>query len=280
MMNRYNQLRNQLIANPIAIINLEKMYFEAIFHELTASASQIKQDFDKTMDIQSFWYRYAPRQRGHKPRGTSLPWSEVGEKVLDAYLHKIILNRFPKVRFIGLPYGHDVRFVSDEAFIHLDIKSTGPTDNADEVVASPNQVSGNGHFYDEIGVENTPVSVLGTSRNMRFQPELPPFYIIDNQLFITVTFYLKCVYKVIEAGNQPLDYLELICVPNGLLMFDTFCYAHNIKGLLTPGKDVLTAEHKRTRIKLNPLAEIASWRCQKIKWDDNGKVTLHHRKAV
>lgn len=280
MMNQYSQFRSKLISDTKNIIETEHLYFDKIFNELVANASKIKQDFDETMSIKDFWYRYAPRQRGHKPRGTSLPWGEVGEKVLDAYMYKTILSIFPDARFIGLPYGHDVRFVSDNAFVHLDIKSTGPTDNVDEVVSSPNQVSGDGRLYDENGIQNSKVSVVGPSRNMEFQPELPPFYIIDNQLFITLTFYLKCVYKVIEAGNQPLDYLELISVPNGLLMFDTLNYAQNIKGLLTPGKDILSSEHKRTRIKLNPLAEVANWRCQKIIFDDNGNITQRHRKEV
>ncbi len=273
-------MRNRLIANPSAIVELEKTYFNQLFKELQSNASKIKQDFDKTIALKDFWFRYAPRQRGNKPRGTSLPWGEVGEKVLDAHLYKIILTLFPTVRFMGLPYGHDVRFVTHNAFIHMDIKSTGPTDNPDEVVSSPNQVTGDGLFWDEMGVQNSKVSVLGTSREMSFQPELPPFYIIDNQVFITLTFYLKCVYKVLGVGQQPLDYLELICVPNGLLMFDTLNYAQTVQGLLAPGKDMLTAGHKRTRIKLNPLAEIAAWRCQKILFDSNGEITVRRRKAV
>lgn len=280
MMHQYNQFRKQFIADTNSIIDIEQFYFHKIFNELVSNASKIKQDFDETINIKDFWYRYAPRQRGHKPRGTSLPWGEVGEKVLDAYMYKIILSIFPEARFIGLPYGHDVRFVTDNVFVHLDIKSTGPTDNADEVVSSPNQVTGDGRYYDEYGIQNAQVSVIGPSRNMVFQPELPPFYIIDNKPFIALTFYLKCVYKVIEVGHQPLDYLELISVPNGLLMFDTLNYAQNIKGLLTPGKDILSAEHKRTRIKLNPLAEIANWRCQKIVFDDNGNFKQRRRKEV
>ncbi|MEO0043029.1 MAG: hypothetical protein RL329_2477 [Bacteroidota bacterium] len=279
-MNEYTSFRNALIANPDTIIELEKAYFNSLFNEILSNASKIKEDFDKTMALKDFWFPYAPRQRGHKPSGNALPWGEVGEKVLEAYLYKAILNLFPTVRFIGLPYGHDVRFVTDNAFIHLDIKSTGPTDNADEVVSSPNQVTGDGLFYDETGIQNSKISVVGASREMAFQPELPPFYIIDNQCFITLTFYLKCVYKVVEIGIQPLDYLELIGVPNGLLMFDTLNYAQKVKGLLTPGKDILTSAHKRTRIKLNPLAEIATWRCRKISFETDERITLHHRKAI
>jgi hypothetical protein len=56
-------------------------------------------------------------------------------------------------------------------------------------------------------------------------------------------------------------------------MFDTVLYA-NTQGLLTPGKDIADSEHKRTRIKLNPLAQIANWRCQKIVFEDyNFRIT-------
>jgi hypothetical protein len=280
MMNNYSHFRNTLTNNVESIISYEKFYFDKLFTEIMHNASDIKKDFDQNFDIKNFWYRYAPRQRGHKPSGTSLPWSEVGEKVLDAYIYKCVLNIFPDARFIGLPYGHDVRFVTGNMFIHLDIKSTGPTDNADEVVASPNQVSGNGYYCDENGVQNSKILVVGSSKTMEFQPELPPFYVIDNQVYTTLTFYLKCVYKVIDTGNQPLDYLELISVPNGLLMFDTFNYAETIKGLLTPGKDIITSAHKRTRIKLNPLSEIASWRCQKLTFTDDNLIIPSHRKVI
>lgn len=190
-------------------------------------------------------------------------------------MYKLICKVFPKSRFIGLPYGHDVRFVTDNAFIHIDIKSTGPTDNSDEVVSSPNQVSGDGYIIDKEGITNSQIEVFGPSRSSIFQPELPPFYIIDNIPRITLTFYLKCVYKVVEIGNQPLDYIELVCVPNGLLMFDTL-FLHKTKGLLTPGKDILTSAHKRVRIKLNPLSSLNPWRCKCIANRSN-KIIIKNR---
>lgn len=276
-MTDYNSIRQKLISNYSKIIELEKFYFNQLFDGLFNSANNIKSDFDKAIDLKDFWVRYAPKQRGHKPRGTSLPWGEVGEKVLDAYLYKIISSQFQQLNFIGLPYGHDIRFLSDNAFIHLDIKSTGPNDNPNEVVASPNQVSGDGFKLDNNGIENSKVLVSGLRKTMEFQPELPPFYIIDNKVYPTLTFYLKCVYKVVSPGNQPLDYLELICVPNGLLMFDTLNLGQT-KGLLTPGKDIKTSKHKRTRIKLNPLSKIDGWRCQKLLFDDtNNKILTINR---
>jgi hypothetical protein len=277
--NYYDIVRKNFIAKPDNIVETERSYFQRITDALYKKSPNIKKDFDETWELRDFWFRYAPRQRGHKPRGTSLPWGEVGEKVLEAYLYQIASEIFADVSFKGLPYGHDVRFVTDNVFIQIDVKSTGPTDNPDEVVSSPNQVSGDGLLLDNYGVMNSKVTVLGPSRSMDFQPELPPFYISENKPLLTLTFYLKCVYKVLALGEQPLDYLEIVCVPNGMLMFDTYRYAETVQGLLTPGKDILTSTHKRTRIKLNPLSDIAAWRCQKIVFNNDQPLKIIQRKA-
>lgn len=100
------------------------------------------------------------------------------------------METLENTQFVGLPYGHDVRFVCENVFVHLDIKSTGPTDNLDEVVASPNQVSGNGILLDNEGILNSKVQVQGKNKNMEFQPELPPFYIIEEKVYLTLTFYI------------------------------------------------------------------------------------------
>lgn len=101
-----------------------------------------------------------------------------------------------------------------------------------------------------------------------FQPELAPFYIVDGEVIPTLTYYLKIVYSVKSLGAQPLEYLELICVPNGLALFDGPNLNKNVSGLLTPGKDEVKVARKRTRIKLDPLAKLDSWRCQKIKYKE------------
>ncbi len=41
-----------------------------------------------------------------------------------------------------------MRLMTNDALIHLDIKITGPNDRADEIVASPNQISGDGADWD------------------------------------------------------------------------------------------------------------------------------------
>ena len=272
----YNLIRKSLVSSPEKIVEIEKFYFKFFLNNIKDKYLDIKKDFNDASLLEDFWKKYAPRQRGRGPRNEAYPWGEVGEKVLDAYIYKIVTEKIPSVRFTGLPYGHDTRFTTENAFVQLDIKSTGPNDNLDELVSSPNQVSGDGKYLDDEGVFNSEVLVRGPLRTLNFQPELPPFYVIDGVPKLTLTYYLKCVYEVIEKGNQPLSYLELICVPNGLLMFDTFNYNMKKTGLLIPGKDIQTSEHKRTRIRLYPLSEIAPWRCVKL-YEKDGEIICQQR---
>ena len=265
---QYDQARAALMHDGCKeLLQLEKDTTELLINKITAISSGIKADFDKAAELKPFWERYAPVQRGHKPRGEAFPWGEVGEKVVEGYLYSLMPSIFDSVRFIGVPYGHDIRFMTNTAFIHIDAKSTGPTDNAEEVVSSPNQVTGNGKLGNDGKVYNEISEMKGPQVTREFQPELAPFYIVDDQVIPTLTYYLKIVYSVKSLGEQPLEYLELISVPNGLALFDGPNLNKNVDGLLTPGKDEVKVVRKRTRIKLDPLAKLDSWRCQKIKFD-------------
>lgn len=265
---QYDLARTQLLNDECKeLLQLEKDTTELLINSIAAVAARIKADFDKATELKPFWERYAPVQRGHKPRGEAFPWGEVGEKVVEGHLYSIMPNIFEGVRFLGVPYGHDIRFMTNNAFIHIDAKSTGPTDNAEEVVSSPNQVTGNGKLDNEGRVYNEVVEMKGPQVTREFQPELAPFYIVDGKVIPTLTYYLKIVYSVKSLGEQPLEYLELISVPNGLALFDGPNLNKNVRGLLTPGKDEIKVVRKRTRIKLDPLSELDSWRCHKIKFD-------------
>ena len=107
---------------------------------------------------------------------------------------------------------------------------------------------------------------------MVFQPELPPFYVLNNRPLVCLTYFLKAVYEVKSIGDQPLKYLEVACVPNGLLMFDKPQLART-PGLLIPGKDEQTYLKKRTRVRLEPLANLHDWRCIQIVKVDNKWIT-------
>lgn len=260
--NSYKNAREFLLENSCEkLISLEKEVTDILSNYLLSNLSNISKDFNFPWASSPFWRVYAPVQRGHMPRGEAYPWGEVGEKVLEGYIYSAASQLFESVSFPGVPYGHDIRFLTDRAFVHIDVKSTGPTDNPNEIVSSPNQVSGNG-IYTEAGIENDYVDMKGLRVTQPFRPELPPFYLINNKIIPVLTYYLKVVYSVNSPGHQPLSYIELVCVPNGLAFFVNPNYNQAFPGILTPGKDDRTVVRKRTRIKLNPLSQIADWRCQ------------------
>ena len=133
------------------------------------------------------------------------------------------------------------------------------------MVAPPQQISGDGALWGT-GLKNNSFLVTGERRNITFQPKLPPFYVLEGTERLCLTYFLKVVYTVTGLGIQPLHYLEVACVPNGLLLFDGPKYAKT-PGLLIPGKDTQTTPEnvKRTRVRLAPLARLSGeWRCQKI----------------
>lgn len=200
-----------------------------------ATVADIYKDFCQAKDLKPFWVNYPPLQRGRAPSGASIPWGEVGEKTISARLIREISLKDPSIKYPGLPLGGDIRFATSEAYIHFDLKLTGPNDIAHEIVASPHQIAGDGRYWNN-GVVNSPVNVNGTKAKMDFQPELPPFYVLEDQVLLCLTYFLKAVYTVQDVGDQPLHYLELVCVPNGLILFDGPNYSQT-RGLLIPGKD-------------------------------------------
>ncbi|HLH63849.1 MAG TPA: BglI family type II restriction endonuclease [Ktedonobacteraceae bacterium] len=263
----YFSIRSNLLHKEQSkILAIEQKYMQFLLDVLLSAASTIYYDFSQAMELKPFWVNYSPVQRGRSPRGTSIPWGEVGEKTISASLIRAISLKEPSITYPGLPLGGDIRFAADDALIHLDIKLTGPNDNPDEIVASPHQVSGDGLFWQN-GVFNSPVKVAGSKAEMNFQPELPPFYVLDNRILLCLTYFIKAVYIVKDLGIQPLHYFELVSVPNGLLLFDGPNYAQT-RGLFIPGKDIRKHPKKRTRIRLAPLATLDDWRCIKIEQID------------
>lgn len=257
----YFSIRSKLLQEQAKIVVLEEKYANFLLEVTMSAVSSIYEDFSQAMELKPFWVNYPPVQRGRSPRGTSVPWGEVGEKTISACLVRAISLKNESITYPGLPLGGDIRFATSDALIHFDIKLTGPNDNPNEVVASPHQISGDGLFWRN-GVVNSSAKVVGTKAIMNFQPELPPFYSLGGQTLICLTYFLKVVYEVHDLGIQPLRHLELICAPNGLLLFDGPRYAQT-GGLLIPGKDMKHPK-KRTRIRLDPLSSIADWRCVKI----------------
>lgn len=268
---------NIIIRNSDFIIQEELRVMKLLVERIASKYINIKNDFDNAHVTKKYWDIYAPIQRGYKPRNEAYPWGEVGEKVIEGHLYSSLNELFEDIRFPGIPYGHDLRFSTSSSFVHLDVKSTGPTDNHNEVVSSPNQVTGNGLIGQDGRIYNEEVNMSGLRITRKFRPELAPFYLIDNKIIPVLTYYVKVVYDVISPGEQPLKYIELICVPNGIPMFVSPNYNNLYPGILTPGKDEVGVLRKRTRIKLTPLASIDNWRCQKIYLDDSNRVAISTR---
>jgi len=260
----YFHVRSRLAADPIAILKKEQYYAEFLATIIHGAAPRIHSDFGKAQELSQFWLGYSPKQRGRKPKGTSIPWSELGDNSVASNVLIAIFAAIPNLTFPGLPYGGDIRFAVPEAFVHVDIKMTGPNDNPDEVVAPPQQVSGDGTIWND-GPQNAPFTVRGQRASMVFQPKLPPFYFLEGQVLLCLNFFLKIVYTVEGHGFQPLKQLELVCVPNGLLLFDGPRFSL-VDGLFIPGKDDKSKNEsdKRTRIRLEPLASLDPWRCTKL----------------
>lgn len=268
----YFVLRKRLIDNRKGILDLERQYMDRLTEVVLEAAEPIFTDFGKTSDLLPFWINYPPKQRGRAPTGTAVPWGDMGEKAVSGNFGRAMLDKMPSISYPGLPGGADLRFATEDAMIHFDYKLTGPNDSEVEIVASPNQLSGAGETWEDAaadgiqGVKNAPFEVVGTrgGRDV-FEPTLPPFYKLNGRLLVCLTYFLKVVYKVENFGYQPLDHLELTCVPNGLLMFDGEWYAKT-PGLLIPGKDDKTKKTgtKRVRVRFNPLSSIARWRCEQF----------------
>ncbi len=271
---QYFHLRSLLLNDLAEVSEVEEYYMRLLLNEiLIQAATDVHRDFSiKAYELLPFWINYTPEQRGRMPTGQSIPLLELGEKTIGFNLIKVLTAKFPEITFPGLPTGGDIRFATPNALIHLDIKVTGPNDNPDEIVVPPNQVSGDGFGWQN-GVINSNWPVYyqlgGRGINYYFQPKLPPFYFLNERVLLCLTFFLKAIYAVEDFGRQPLQHFELVCVPNGLLMFEGPVYA-NTEGLIISGKDDRTKaeESRRIRIRLDPLAQLQNWRSVKIELID------------
>jgi len=254
----YRRIRTELIENMSGLSTLEEYYMLFLQQSISSVAQRIVADFDKAEDLKPFWQNYPPIQRGKSPTGTSIPWSEVGQTAIGSNIIRALAFQNSEITYPGLPSGSDIRFLAHDALVHLDVKITGPNDMEGEVVASPNQVSGDGISWQN-GVINSPVIITGQRASMIFQPELPLFYIINGRSIPCLTFFIKGIYGVKQLGHQPLTRLDLLCVPNGLMTFDGPKYMLN-SGLFIPGKDIISHPKKRVRVRIEPLGAIAAWR--------------------
>ena len=276
----YLSARENLIEDPSPLIGVEKGITNLVAGLLAAAVDEMREDYDAASQLFPFWRNYPPMERGRAPRGDQYPWIEVGEHAVGTkFAH--LLRSLSGVRDTGFPTGPDQRFVlthesigvlsgghCTSVWLLLDIKSVGPRDDFDHAVMSHNQISGSGEWVSvNDGVRNATMTAVGSRASHPFYPALPPLVVLpDLSVAYVVTLAVKPVYRMETIGNewggQPLGRLDLVAIPNGLLLTQNPNYLAQSPGLLYPGKDDKgkNPEKVRARVDFRLLRSIAEWR--------------------
>lgn len=285
--NIYNSARTYFINNPDYLIEIEKFLTNHLVSLIRSNINEIKQDYNETSYLFPFWENYPPEDRGRQPIKDQYPWIEVGEHAIGSKLSRLLHQSF-LIKDTGLPTGADQRFVlthdaigsltggyTNSAWFFIDIKSVGPRDDQHHTVMSHNQVSGDGIWGNlEDGVKNTILKATGKIASHDFHASLPPIFVLsDGTIAPLVIIALKPVYKMLPASitgarnnGQPLDRIDVACIPNGLLLTQQPNYLNTHKGLLFPGKDDKSKDPRklRARVSFEILRKLDSWRVQTI----------------
>lgn len=279
---KYNEARDFFLKNPSVLVELEKYCSDKVLEILQTRETEIIRDYNEASFLYPFWKNYPPDERGRQPRGDQFPWIEVGEHAIGVKIARVIASFFREVRDTGLPTGPDQRFIvgdpviekmtkglTSHAWLMIDIKSVGPRDDFSHTVMSHNQVSGDGVWENEdAGVRNKILKATGLRCNHDFHPTLPPLYVLSDGIIVpTVLLAIKPIYKMLALdGNgevgQPLLRIELISIPNGLLLLEKPNYLKKYPSLFYPGKDDKEKNplKVRARISFPILQSIAEWR--------------------
>lgn len=281
----YLDERRWMIQHPETLVHIEEQLSDVVAELMAGKGEHLKRDFDAASDMSMFWGGAPPEARGHKPRGDQHPWSEVGEQTTGPTLTSALSERFV-TQSRGFPMGSDQRIVLSgeeieqitggrykEIWLHADIKTAGPTDDKGEVVVSPYQVTGSGDWEeDSPHTLNSPMHTVGTRKDHPFHASLAPLTVDPKTGLIApvVTLVLKPTYLVDSEGDQwvgqPLERLDLVTIPNGLLLTKNPNYLAQHPTLLRPGKDdsTVAAARRRARVNFEVLSEIAAWRVREI----------------
>lgn len=285
---RYNNARNVLIDNPEILINLERYLIDHVSKCIIDNLADMTADYNEASYLHPFWKNYPPEDRGRQPIKDQYPWIEVGEHAIGCKLPRILEQHF-NISDGGIPAGADQRFIlshkdisaitnnlTDTAWLFIDIKSIGPRDDQDHTVMSHNQVSGDGTWDNiEDGVLNEIMTATGKRTSHDFHCSMPPLFVLsDGTIAPLIIFALKPVYRMLPAtqatlrnGGQPLDRIDLACIPNGLLLTKNPNYLDTYPNLLFPGKDDKSKDPRklRARVSFNILRDIGTWRYRSIK---------------
>lgn len=283
MRTTYLELREQLLQDPGPLLDAEEKLTGFLADAVDEELASIERLYNSASELYPYWKNYPPLDRGRQPKGDQIPWIEVGEHAVGTRLIQLFAERGVQIRDFGFPSGADLRFEIDSdtdhdlprTWVHIDIKSVGPRDDADHTVVSHNQVSGSGEWQSPTsGVENAPLEAIGKRASHPFFPTLPPLVVFpDGRAALVLTLVAKPVYAMQpllddgQAVSQPLSRIDIACIPNGLLLTHNPGYLGEHPGLLYPGKDDKSKppKQRRARIDFVLLRKIAPWRYRSLK---------------
>ncbi|MFP8644512.1 BglI family type II restriction endonuclease [Priestia aryabhattai] len=279
----YTHARNYFIQNPQELIALEEYLANKTVNIIRQNLEEFVSDYNEASFLNPFWASYPPEDRGRKPRGDQVPWIEVGEHSIGHKLTRLMNSEYT-IREIGLPSGSDDRFLlksndfeslnklTNSVMLFSDVKSVGPRDDAEHIVLSPYQISGDGIWNTPSeNMYNNKMQAIGKKSAHEVWPAIPPLYILQNGTIAPVIhIYLKPVYNMLSLESskhgQPLKKIRVITVPNGLLLTQNPNYLSTYPSLFYPGKDDKSKAPRkvRCRVSFDLLRSLHTWRVQDI----------------
>lgn len=218
----YFKIRADLMREELGhIVAIEKKYTKFLTQVILDAASDIYRDFCQVTELFPFWVNYPPEQRGRKPRGASIPWGDMGEKSIGQSLVRAISLRDASVTYPGLPLGGDVRFATNEALVHFDMKLTGQTDNYNEIVASPHQISGDGAIWKK-GIVNPAIDGVANA-GIHLPPDASDRLRFHHTTYMTgklrAVRWNDLLGGAMELTSRAISIIGITCQP-----LHSFCY--------------------------------------------------------
>ncbi len=266
------------------LILLENYIHKIVSDTIQSNIEEFTSDYNHANYLQPFWGNYPPEDRGRMPIGDQIPWIEVGEHSIGHKLTRLLSISY-SIREVSLPSGSDDRYIishpkikeitgyTDSVMVFIDVKSVGPRDDAEHIVVSPYQVSGDGIWKTvNENLVNSAMKALGNRTSHDFYPAVSPIYVLKNGIVCpTIHIFIKPIYCMLSQYNsmlhgQPLQKIKIISLPNGLLLTKNPNYLSAYPNLLFPGKDDKNKSIKklRCRVSFDIIRKIDLWRLSVI----------------
>ncbi len=242
-----NYLSNITDDDRLEIERIEKNYLDSINYLLSMDVDKMIKGLNSKDSIRDDW-------RAFLSTSTKAKRSELSTGAERIFYW--LFNQFGAPN--SSPIGSDLFFETHDAYIHIDIKSVQSKNKGDfkgKVAIERNQTSYKSTFLVNEGKAN--------QERRSYQGNLPYFYTKESgKKKVCLTYFIAVFY---DADNYEIEWIKLVCMPNGLL-----------QGIY--GEDILSAGKNTTPPKIryayeknntfNMLSEQPS-RVKVLYWNEN-----------